>query len=303
LRVWAVALIAALRPVPAVALASLAIIGGLPSLAALVRFLPILGSKSQNVIAHVDGMDRTIKPIVVTAHVDTHPVAAAPMGRTHAALDAVLAWLALVTALVGRPALAEWRAAIAIIAIEALVTLVWLARRELTVIRELPDDNTSGLLALSSVAALVCDHQPTRGVWILGSGASISGGHGMTAFLARNPQSRNAWVVEIDALGAGEVVASPLPARFPRPGTPSQLVRAVVAASRATGDPINVRRIRRAHSDARTALRSRTAAITLTAGLRPPAAEPAPDVANAERAARIVDSLARSATESGYTPV
>jgi hypothetical protein len=284
-------------------LAGVSIAAGLPSLAALVRFLPVLGSNSQNVTARVDGTDPDSRPIVVVAHVDTHPVAAAPIGRTHAATGALLGWLTLVTAIEGRPAAPEWRAAIALVALEALTTLVWLARRELTVIRDMPDDNTSGLLALTSVATLVCEHRPVRDVLIVGSGACISGGHGMTAFLVRHPDARDAWVVEIDALGAGEVVASPFPARFPRPGTPSQLVRAVVAASRATGDPINVRRIAHAHSDARAALRSRTSAITLTAGLRPPAAEPAPDVANAERAARIVDGLARLGTESGYTPV
>jgi hypothetical protein len=58
---------------------------------------------------------------------------------------------------------------------------------------------------------------------------------------------------------------------------------------------MSVRRLRRPHSDARAALRMRTPAITLTAGLRPPDLEAAPDVANAERAARVVDGLARAA--------
>jgi hypothetical protein len=147
---------------------------------------------------------------------------------------------------------------------------------------------------------LLRDHRPLRDVWIVGSGAGTSGSHGMVELLRRYKKLREGWVVEIDALGAGEVVASPLPARFPGPGTPASLVRAVVVAARDTSDPLNVRRMRRPHSDARAALRLRTAAITLTAGLRHPAGHRGPDPANAERAARVVDRLARS---DDQTPV
>jgi hypothetical protein len=42
----------------------------------------------------------------------------------------------------------------------------------------------------------------------------------------------------------------------------------------------------------------RTPAIALTAGLRPPAAQTdGPDVANAERAARVIDHLVREAQQ------
>jgi len=295
LRVWAVALIAALRPTAAAVLSSIAIVGGLPAAAALVRFLPILGSMSQNVVARVAGTDRDARPIVVVAHLDTHPVAVAPMGRAHSAMGAVFGWLALAAALVGRPSEAPWRACIALVAVEALVTLTWLARRELALIGEMPDDNTSGLLALTRAAALVCQTPPVHDVWIVSTGAGTSGGHGVSAFLRSHGELRDAWVVDLDALGSGEVVASPLPARFPRPGTPPMLVRAVMAAAQATGDPLSVRRLRRAHSDARVALRARRGAITLTAGLRPPEPEAGPDAANAERVARVVDQLARAA--------
>jgi hypothetical protein len=69
---------------------------------------------------------------------------------------------------------------------------------------------------------------------------------------------------------------------------------AIAAAAKTSGDPLNVRRVRRPHSDARAALRLRTPAIALTGGLRPPAADThGPDTANAERVARVIDRLVR----------
>jgi hypothetical protein len=217
------------------------------------------------------------------------------MRRAHAFLGALSGFLALAAAAAARPGVGGWRVASIVVAGEAIITLTWLARHELRTPHQLPDDNTSGLLALLRVAELVADATPTRDVWIVATGAGTSGGHGLSSFLRRHPDLRQAWVVEIDALGAGEVVASPLPPRFPRPGTPSTLVRAIVAAARESGDPLSVRSVRRPHSDARAALRMRTAAIALTAGLRPAAGEVGPDAANAERAARVVDQLARQA--------
>ena len=296
LRVWAVALVAAYRPVPAIVLAAVSVVAGMPALAALVRYLPLLGDNTQNVVARVAGTDANAPPTIVTAHIDTHPMAAMPMSKTRAALGAGLGLVTLAAAIVGRPDMVVWRAALAIVAVESLVTLTWLARRELARTNEMPDDNTSGLLALISLATLLAEHRPLREVWIVGSGAGTSGGHGVIALLRRYPQLRKGWLIEIDALGAGEVVASPFPARFPGPGTPSPLIRALVGASRETGDLLNVRSIRRSHSDARAALRLRTSAITLTGGVRHPAGERVPDAANAERAARVVDRLVRAAT-------
>jgi hypothetical protein len=90
------------------------------------------------------------------------------------------------------------------------------------------------------------------------------------------------------------MVASPFSAHLSHPATPAKLVAAIAAAAKASGDPLSVRRVRRPHSDARAALRQKTAAIALTAGLRPPAANGSgPDVANAERAARVIDRLVR----------
>lgn len=295
MRVWAVAFVAAYRPIPALVLAGLAVLAGLPRVAALIRYVPLVGATTQNVVARLEGTDPEARPIVVTAHLDTHPTAGAPMGRARSALGAVLGFAALGAAAAGRPGLPLWRVVTVVVAAEALITIVWLARKELTLVSTMPDDNTSGLLALTSVARLGRDDRPDHDLWIVGSGAGTSGAHGLTEFLSRFSDARRAWVVEIDALGAGEVVASPFPARFPRPGTPPPLVRAIVAAARETGEPISVRRVRRPHSDAQAALRRRTAAIALTGGLHPPAGEKVPDEANAERAARVVDRLARSA--------
>lgn len=293
-RVWAVALLAAYRPVPAMALAALAVAGAWPVVVSALRHIPLIGDLSQNVVGRIRGSDPDARPIVAVAHLDTHPLAASPMGTAHAWLGTVLGWLALAAAIAGRPGLALWRLSIVVVAVEGLVTLAWLARRELHVIPDMPDDNTSGLLALLSAASLAADSRPIRDVWIVATGSGTPGGQGMTAFLHKRPELRQAWVIEIDALGAGEFVAAPWPARLPRPGTPTTLVRAVEAAAKANGDPMTVRRVRRPHSDARAALRRRTAAITLTAGLRPPAGDPGPDSANAERAALIVDRLART---------
>jgi hypothetical protein len=293
LRVWAVAFVAAYRPLPAVILASIAVAAGIPKIGALIRFVPLIGASTQNVIAKIAGTDAGSRPIVVTAHIDTHPTSGAAIGPMRSTIGAVLGCIALAAAIAARPGLPVWRAATAIVAVEALVTLVWLARRELARTTESPDDSTSGVLALLSVAQLASDQRPVHDVWLVATGAGTSGGHGLTAFLRRYPEARRGWLVEIDALGAGEVVASPFAANFPRPGTPPPLVRAVVTAARMTGDPLNVRRVRRAHSDARAALRMRTAAIALTGGLHPPSEQSVPDAGNVERAARIVDGLAR----------
>lgn len=299
-RVWSVALLAAYRPIPAMALAAVAVVGGWPIVVSVLRHIPLIGDVSQNAVGRIRGTDPDARPIVAVAHMDTHPLAGAPMGSAHTWAGTLLGWLALAASIAARPGLTIWRASIVVIAVEALVTLAWLARRELQTTSEMPDDNTSGLLALLSAAQLAARDRPLRDVWIVGSGAGTAGGQGLTTFLRAHRELRKAWVVEIDALGAGEVVAAPWPARVPRPGTPSSLVRAVEVAARASGDPLGVRRVRRSHSDARAALRMRVAAITLTAGLRPPAGDPGPDAANAERAALVIDRLARAAAQ---TPV
>ncbi len=293
-RVWSVALLAAYRPIPAIALAAFAVAAGWPLVGYLLQRVPFIGAVSQNVVGRIRGVDPGLRPVLAVAHLDTHPIAASPMSTSHAAVGVLLGWLALAAAIVGRPGVAVWRVSTAIIAIEALITLAWLARRELQTSTEMPDDNTSGLLALVSLTKMAAADRPLRDLWIVGSGAGTTGGQGITALLRSHPDLRRAWVIEIDALGAGEVVAAPWPSLFPRPGTPSALVRAVVVAAHGTGDPLAVRRVRRPHSDARAALRLRTGAITLTAGLRPPAGDPGPDPANAERIAQIVSRLAQS---------
>jgi len=292
-RVWAAAFLAAEMPLGARILASLSIAAGVPAIGGLVRFVPLLGATTHNVITSRQGTDRTLRPVVVTAHLDTHSTAGAPMTRAHAFVSAISGVLILAAAIVGHRS-GGWRPVTAIVAAEAVLTLAWLARRELTTPSEAPDDNTSGLIALLRVAELVADSPPVHDVWIAATGAGTSGSYGLTALLRRRRELRKAWVIEVDALGSGEVVASPTSARISHPGTPEQLIQAIAAAAKESGDPLNVRRVRRPHSDARAALRMRTGAIALTAGLRPPAAEGyGPDQANAERAARVIDRLVR----------
>src|SRR5439155_16484424 len=101
------------------------------------------------------------------------------------------------------------------------------------------DDNTSGLMALARIADLTATTQPVCDVWLVASGAGTAGGCGISSFLRTRRDLRHAWVVEVDALGSGEVVASPVPPRFPHPGTPSVLVRALVAAAQSSGDPLS----------------------------------------------------------------
>jgi hypothetical protein len=296
LRLWAAAFLAAGWPVPATVLAGLAVVGGLRFAGGLLRFVPLLGATTQNVVARKSGTNLDTRPIVCSAHLDTHPAAGDPMRPVHVWVAAASGWIVFAMALTGRPTIGGWRPLAALIAAESIVTLGWLARRELAAPHDPVDDNTSGLLALLRLAQLIRSVPLQRDVWLVASGAGTSGSYGVTAFLRRRRALRRAWVIEIDALGSGEVVAAPLAARFPRPGTPAQLVRAVMAAAQENGDPLGVRRQRRPHSDARAALRLRVGAIAITAGLRPPAGEPGPDAANAERAARLVERVARVAS-------
>jgi len=288
-RVWAAAFLAAGFVVPAQVLAGLAVVGGVPILAASIRFLPLLGGATQNVVVRIRGSAPDARPIIVTAHMDTHPTNGAPLHRWHRLAAALSGILALGASFAGVGA----RGLAGVIAAEGVVTLAWLARRELARSHVPPDDNTSGLMALTSVADLAAQSQPAADIWLVASGAGTAGGCGITAFLRTHRDLRRGWVIEIDALGSGEVVGSPVPPRLPHPGTPSVLVRALVAAAQSSGDPLSVRRVRRPHSDARAALRYRTPAITLTAGILHPAREPGPDPANAARAARVVLELAR----------
>jgi len=292
-RVWAAAFLAAGRPLVAGILAAISTLATAPGVAGLIRYVPLLGATSQNVVALRRGTDRKARPIIVTAHLDTHPTAESPMRRSHAALSTASGIVALIGAAVGRPGVTGSRWLAAIVAAEAVVTMAWLARRELRTPSKQPDDNTSGLIAIMRLAELLAASGPTHDVWLVATGAGTPGSFGITSFLRRHREVRNAWVVDIDALGTGEVVASPVHARFPNPGTPPVLSRTIAAAARASGDPLSIRRVRLSHSDARAALRKRRPAIALTGGLRSPAGVSGPDPANAERIARVIDRLAR----------
>jgi hypothetical protein len=291
--VWGAAFLAAGFVVPARLLAALAVVGGIPLLATSIRFLPLLGGATQNVVARIRGAELSARPLVVSAHLDTHPTNGAPLHRWHRFVSAASGWLLGFASLTG--ASGGSRGFAGPVAIEAIATLAWLARRELARPHLPPDDNTSGLMALDRIAELAAEGHPRRDVWLVATGAGTAGGCGITAFLRARRDLRKGWVIEIDALGSGEMVAAPVEPRFPYPGTPPALVRVVVAAAQSSGDPISVRRVRRAHSDARAALRYRTPAITLTAGILHPSREPGPDAANAARAARIVLELSRLA--------
>jgi hypothetical protein len=297
LRLWSVAFLAAGWPNIALGLAAASVAGGLRPVSGLVRFVPLLGARAGNVVATRPGTDPDAEPLVITAHLDTHPTAGAPLHRFHRLAAAASGALAVVAAAVAtRPGTAAWRSATILVSAEAVMTLAVLAARELRRPSDVPDDNTSGLLALVRVAALIADGPLAHDVWVVATAAGTTGSYGIDAFLRTRRELRDAWVIEIDALGTGEMVAAPCAPRFPRPGTPPDLVRAIVAAAREAGDPLVVRRVRRPHSDARTALRRRIPAITLTGGMRPPAGTVGPDAANAERAARIIDVLARTAS-------
>lgn len=297
-RVWAAAFLAAGWPEPSIGLAAAAVIGGIPAVAGTLRFVPLLGSRTRNVIAVRRGRERELRPLVVVAHLDTHATAGAPLHRVHAFVAACSAWLALVAAVLGRPGASTWRVVAAVVAAESVVTMARLAQRELRTPIDPPDDNTSGVLALIRAAEMLMDdhEQPLRDIWLVGTGGGTSGSYGLTALLRSRRELRRAWVVELDALGTGEVVASPIGARFPHPGTPRALLRAIGNAAALAGDPMTVRRIWRPHSDAKAALRMRTGAIVLTGGLRPAhddsGTSAGPDLANAERVARLVTHLA-----------
>jgi hypothetical protein len=295
LRLWSVAFLAAGWPNIALGIAAASVAGGIRPVGGLIRFVPLLGARATNVVASRAGTDEDAKAIVVTAHLDTHPTHGAPLHRVHRFVAAASgAFATLAAAAATRPGTAAWRSATILVSAEAIVTMAVLAMRELRRPDDVTDDNTSGLIALVRAAALVADGSPTHDVWLVATAAGTTGNHGIDAFLRVRPELRDAWVIDIDALGTGEMVAAPSAPRFPRPGTPTPLVRSIVAAAREAGDPLAVRRIPRPHSDARAALRRRIGAIALTAGMRPPAGTTGPDAANAERAARIIDALARS---------
>lgn len=292
-RVWAAAFLAAGFVLPARVLAAIAVAGGVPTLAGSIRHLPLLGGATQNVVARIRGTDASARAIVVAAHLDTHPTNGAPLRRWHRYVSA-MAGLALLGAAFLGPQGGS-RGLAGSVAVEAVLTLVWLARGELAGTALQPDDNTSGLMAIERVAELAAESRPRHDVWLVATGAGTSGGRGISAFLRSRPDLRGSWVIEIDALGSGEMLGAPAPSRFPHPGTPAALIRAFVTAAQSSGDPLSVRRVRRLHSDARAALRDRTAAITITAGILHPSREPGPDAANAARAAHIVLALARAA--------
>ena len=294
-RLWAAAFLALRWPNVAVGLAAASILGGVPLVAGLIRFLPILGGTTRNVVALRKASRDGGRPVVITAHLDTHQTGGSPLHRIHLLAAAASGWLAVVAGVAAEPGGIIWRASVLAVVVESLVTLAVLARRELATPTAALDDNTSGLLALVRCAELIGDGSLRRDVWIVATASATAGSFGLRTFLRNHQGLRNAWLIDLDALGTAELVVAPHRPRFPFPGTPPALVRAVVAAARGSGDPLAVRRVGRPHSDARAALRKRVSAISLTAGLLQPAGDdPGPDQANAQRAALIVDALVRS---------
>ncbi len=283
-------------PVAALVIAGVTVVTGIPPVSRLVRFVPGFGGTAENVVTRIPGSGGNAPPLVVVAHLDTHASGGTPLTRPHA-LGAGISGLLVFGAAAARVAGGGegWDRLAILVAIEALVTLAWLAGRELSPHRA-GDDNDSGLLALLRTAELAADEPPVRDVWLVGTAAATSDGLGMRAFLrAHTETARMAWVVELDALGDGEIVVSRVRRRFPQASTPSALLRAIAGAAIDTGDPIDVRHVRRLHSDARAAFLKGCPAAAITGGVRLPlGVESAPDPANAERAARIIDHLART---------
>lgn len=303
-RLTGAALLLASIEVGAVALAGAAfLISVAPQGASvLTARLPAVGGGSQNTVAHVRGdPDVDDPPLVVVAHLDTHASAGAPLSPVHRAIAGAVSWGLALTAGLSAADIGGGAAAV-LLALEPAFTITWLARQELTGNPD-PDDNTSGLAALTRTAEQLAAERPVRDVWLVGTGAATSGNWGVAAFLRAHPEvARVAWVLELDSLGTAEIVVCPARQRLPRASTPPVLVRAVAGAAIDTGDPIDIRRVRRPHSDADAAFARRTPALALTAGLGPVPGLPQDeylssegfDVANVERAARIIDRLART---------
>lgn len=265
--------------------------------AVVVHRLPGLGAESRNVIASTPGEPDVVDPpLVVVAHLDAHPTSGAPITRPHALITVLVSAVLLALALVSLDAADDPSGLLALLAIEPAATLAWIAHRELVSTEGLTrDDNASGLATLVRIAELMIDERPRRTVWIVATGAATVGGAGMRRFLRTHRDlARSAWVIELDALGASELVLTAGRRRFPRAATPPPVLRAVVGAAIDTGDLIDVRRVIRPHSDADAATASGVAALTLTGGPNTLGAPDAPDAANTERAARIVDQVART---------
>lgn len=303
-RLTAAALILASVEMGAVALAGAAfLISAVPQAASMLTArLPAVGGRSQNTVAHVRGdPDIDDPPLVVAAHLDTHASAGEPLSPIHRAFAGAVSWGLALTAGLSAAEIGSG-AAVVLLALEPAFTIAWLARQELTGSPD-PEDNASGLAALTRTAERLAAEGPVRDVWLVGTGAATSGNWGITAFLRAHPDvARVAWLLELDSLGTAEIVACPARQRVPRVTTPQALVRAVAGAAIDTGDPIDIRRVRRPHSDADIAFARRVPALALTAGLGPVPGLPQDeygssegfDVANVERATRIVDRLART---------
>jgi len=264
--------------------------------AAIAGRLPGIGATSQNVIGHVRGSRDVIDPpLILVAHLDAHQTAGAPLARPHAALAAVVSLGLLAIAIASMGSVGDPSPWLALLALEPAATLAWIANLELVSTEGLTrDDNASGLAALVRVGALVREDEPARDIWLVATGAGTAGSRGMSAYLrAHRDVARTAWVIEIDALGAAALVLVPGRRRFPRAVTPPAVVRAVAGAAIDSGDLIDVRRVPRPHSDANRATAKRVAAVTITGGTNTLGPEE-PDAANTERAARIIDRLART---------
>lgn len=303
-RLASAALILASVEVGAMVLAGAAfLISVVPQAASMVTARsPVVGGRSQNTVAHVPGdPDVDDPPLVVVAHLDTHASAGVPLNPAHRAIAGAVSWGLALTAGLAAAGIGSGAAAV-FLALEPAFTIAWLARQELTASPD-PEDNASGLAALVRTAEELADDPPARDVWLVGTGAATSGNWGVTAFLRAHPEvARVAWLLELDSLGTAEIVACPARQRVPRATAPGALVRAVAGAAIDTGDPIDIRRVRRPHGDADTAFARRVPALALTAGVGPVPGMPQDefvseegfDVANVERAARIIDRLART---------
>lgn len=299
LRLAAAALLVGGLGGPAAVLAAIAVVASIfpHAVAWVLKRVPGIGAASCNVVAHVPGAPDVVDPpLVVVAHLDAHPTAGEPLRRPHTAIAGLVGLGLLAIALASLGSDADPQGFLALLALEPAATLIWLAHQELVATEGLePDDNASGLAALVRIGDLLGDERPSRHVWLVATGSGTAGSGGLRAlFRMHRDIAKLAWVIEVDALGSAELVVTPGRRRFPRMTTPPAVLRAIAGAAIDSGDLIDIRRVPRPHSDANAATGLGVPALTLTGGQNALGPAPNPDAANAERAARIVDRLART---------
>ncbi|HVE90887.1 MAG TPA: hypothetical protein VNE62_01100 [Actinomycetota bacterium] len=294
LRLVAAGLVIGGFPTKAAPVALVALVVGLPGSSPgrtrLLSKIPGLGGTTVNVIGQIPGRGEPgLPPLVVCCHLDSHPTGGRALSRP-AGIAALAsgAGLLVLTIVAGTLGTDVNRAAGALFATLALASIAQLSAREGS--RKSAGGGSEALVALLRLAALAAKRPPSRDLWLLATGAATSGSAGMSDFLVRHRDlARTAWVLELDGIGSGELVAVPASTRFPRRRAHPAFVRALAGAAMDCGDPLDLETRGRTHGDARTALAAGLPAATLTS--RPGDAR---DTDAVQRAARIAHVLSRT---------